>query len=159
VKILPAIVFLRWNHGYFPTHSRWGCPTGTTACLHLHHFLNPGKVWWGMCMILASVAHKQCNYCTFKSQSSERMSPQRRLGAMWEVLQHWLANCAPHGHTRMSQWEKHLKWSEWNRLLCCHWRLQLPSAYDKLANILFNAIQCFISASFSVVIKCPFVAK
>jgi hypothetical protein len=23
VKILPAIIFLRYSHGYFPTHSRW----------------------------------------------------------------------------------------------------------------------------------------
>jgi hypothetical protein len=55
VKILSDTIFLKWGHGYFPTHSKWRCPTGTTAYLHhlhlhhflLHHFLNPGRFRWG----------------------------------------------------------------------------------------------------------------
>jgi hypothetical protein len=38
VKILPSTIILLWGQGYFPTHSRWGCPTKTAYCLHLHHF-------------------------------------------------------------------------------------------------------------------------
>jgi hypothetical protein len=49
VKILPATIFLRWGYEYFPTHSGWGCPPKTASCLHLRHFLNPGRVRWGMC--------------------------------------------------------------------------------------------------------------
>jgi hypothetical protein len=37
--------------GVFPNPFQVGCPTETAFCLHLHHFLNPRRVWWGMCII------------------------------------------------------------------------------------------------------------
>jgi hypothetical protein len=57
VKILPVIVFFRWGHGYFSTHSGWGCPTGTASCLHLYRFLNLGRIWHVYPLAQAHNAH------------------------------------------------------------------------------------------------------
>jgi hypothetical protein len=36
--------------GVFPNPFQVGCPTETAFCLHLHHFLNPGRVptYWAV---------------------------------------------------------------------------------------------------------------
>jgi hypothetical protein len=47
----------------------WGA--GTASCLHLHHFLNPGRVRWGRCIRGQNPGLNRA----WRSQATQRNAP------------------------------------------------------------------------------------